>query len=312
MPMKPIVTVIIPAYNAAEYLCKTIDSVLNQTFSNFEVFIIDDGSSDRTSEIAASYNQLDQRVRYLPQTNQGVSASRNRGIQLSQGEFLAFLDADDQWLPDKLEAHLHHFSQSPTLGISFGRVEFMTFQGEPTNSFSNSKRSNLQPQDLYYENLIITPSNAIIRKAVLEQIGCFDPELSGTEDAELFLRTICAGWDIEGLDRVLVRYRTTQGGVSSNLDRMEQDWIRFSQKVETYAPELVAQHHQRAKAYFLRYLARRAIRNGLSAKVGRNFINRALSTDWTLLLREPRRTFLTLIATYAQTFVDIKYQLFPK
>ncbi|NJO77993.1 MAG: glycosyltransferase family 2 protein [Cyanobacteria bacterium RM1_2_2] len=303
--MSVAVTVVIPAYNAASYLAETLASVFSQTFTDFEVLIIDDGSTDNTAEIAHFYTQQEQRAQYFLQANQGVSASRNQGIELAKGELIAFLDADDQWLPNKLEAHVKHFDASPHLGISFARVEFMSSEGQPTGVLSRSKLRAIELKDLYYENLIVTPSNAVIRRAAFEQVGGFnqDRDLMGMEDAELFIRLICQGWNVEGIDQVLTRYRTAEAGVSSNLDRMERHWEKFSDEVKNYAPELVAQHYKRAKAFFLRYLARRSIRLGLPAKIGLDFMARSWQTDWRLILQEPRRTLLTWLAVYSRSLM---------
>lgn len=298
--MNPLVSVVMPAYNAAPYLPETIESVLAQTFNDFELLIIDDGSTDNTAEIAHQYSQQDSRVKLLSQENQGVSVARNLGIQMSLGEFVAFLDSDDQWLPDKLAVHIEHLTLQPELGISFAKIEFMSPEGNPMKQFSNSSLTNLTPIDFYYENLIITPSNVVIRRAVFEQIGNFDPNLKGTEDAELFLRTSCNGWKVEGIDRVLTRYRTSIGGVSSQLSRMEEDWNRFNKKVQSYAPDIINKHYSQSKAFFLRYLARRALRCRLPSQVGVDFMNRSLQSDWKLILKEPRRTLLTMLAIYGQ------------
>jgi glycosyltransferase involved in cell wall biosynthesis len=242
-----------------------------------------------------------------------VSKARNTGIQIAKGEYIAFLDSDDQWLPHKLATHIQHFNECSNLGISFGRIEFMSFDGRPTGKLSNSQLFQLTPKHLYYENLIVTPSNAFIPRAVINSVGSFDLNLSGTEDAELFLRIAYKGWKVEGINQVLVRYRTNQAGVSSNLYRMEEDWKKFNTKVETYAPELVNQHYQQAKAFFLRYLARRTLRNQLSSLIGVDFINRALAADWKIILREPIRTLLTILAVYGKSLISItmineKYQ----
>lgn len=301
--MSVAVTVVIPAYNADQYLADTIESVLSQTFTDFEMLIIDDGSTDNTAEIAHLYAQRDQRLAYFSQTNQGVSASRNRGIELAKGELIAFLDADDQWLPNKLEAHMKHFDSSPDLGISFGRVEFVLATGKPTGVISNSKLSGIEPEHLYYENLIVNPSNAVIRFTVFEQVGNFNISLMTMEDLEVFLRIICNGWKVEGLNQVLTRYRTTETGLSSNLYRLEQDWEKFSDEVQSYAPELVQQHYKCAKAYFLRYLARRSIRLRLPAEIGLDFMVRSWQIDWRLVLREPRRTLLTWLAVFGRRLI---------
>jgi glycosyltransferase involved in cell wall biosynthesis len=301
--MSILVSIVIPAYNSSQYLSETIESIFSQTFSDYEVLIIDDGSTDNTAEIATRYSQKDSRIKLLSQKNQGAAIARNTGMLIAKGEYIAFLDADDQWLPNKLAVHLEHFNRCPNLGISFGRVEFMSFDGQPTSKFSNSRLFKVIPEHLYCENLIVTPSNAVIRRAVLDSIGNFYLNLGGIEDAELFLRAACKGWKVEGIDRVLTRYRTNQVGLSSNLYFMERSWQEFSNKVQQYAPELVNEHYHKAKATFLRYLARRSLRLELSSEVGVDFMNRALRSDWKIILRQPRRTILTMLALYGKYLI---------
>ena len=292
------VSIVIPAYNASQYLAETIESVLSQTFTDFELLIINDGSTDNTAEIVSFYSDKDNRVKLFSQQNQGVSIARNTGIKIAKGEHIAFLDSDDKWLPNKLAAHIEHFHKTPDLGISFGRVEFITFDGKSTNYFSKSRLFKIAPEHLYYENLIITPSNAVIRRSIFDSIEGFDSNLSGTEDAELFFRIMYKGWKVEGIDKVLAYYRANQAGISSNLYRMEEDWKKFNQKIQTYAPEFVNQHYKKAKAFFLRYLARRTLRNQQSPQMGVDFMIRALRSDWTIIIREPRRTILTMLVVY--------------
>lgn len=303
--MNDTVTVIIPAYNASRYLSQTIDSVLAQTFHNFELLVIDDGSTDDTAEVTRYYSHKDSRVKLFSQPNQGVSAARNTGVRLAQGKFIAFLDADDQWLQDKIFAHVEHLNSESNLGISFGRVEFMKHNGKPTGQFSNSPLNKLKPQNFLSENPIITGSNPVVRREVFEQVGYFDENMSYAEDLDWFLRVICSGsWKVEGINKVLMRYRTAEGSLSSNLQRMEAGWNLLIAKAKQYAPELVNQHYSSAQAVHLRYLARQAFRLDLPSEIGADFMNRALRSDWKLILREPRRTLLTMLAVYGQHLLE--------
>jgi glycosyltransferase involved in cell wall biosynthesis len=309
--MKIAVTVVVGAYNASEYLAETIKSVLQQTYTDFELLVIDDGSTDDTADIVRNFSEQDSRVKLISQENQGVSVARNTGIKMAQGEFIAFLDADDLWFPNKLAMHIQHFSANPNLGLSFGRIEFMTFDGKPTGKYSNPRFRNITAKNLYEENPAITPSNAVFRRIALQQVGGFDGDLSGVADAELFLRVKCHAWQVEGIDEVLVLYRTSLEGMSSQLYKMEEDWNRFSQKVQDYDPELIKHHHKQAKAMLLRYLARRALRLNLSSDVGISYMNRALQSEWRLILREPRRTILTMIAVYVKYLIPNLLNKYP-
>ena len=302
--MKNLVTIVLPAYNASKYLTETINSVISQTYQDFELLVIDDGSTDNTTDIDRDFCQRDSRIRLISQENQGVSVARNTGIKMARGEFIAFLDSDDLWLPNKLTMHVEHLQTNPELGLSFARVEFVTFDGKSTGKYSNPRMVNISAKDLYEENTAVTPSNAVISCTALVQVGGFDGVLSGAADAELFLRVKCHGWQVEGIDKVLVLYRTSLGGMSSQLYKMEEDWNRLTQKVQVYAPELIKLNYKQAKAMLLRYLARRTLRLELSSELGISFMNRALQSEWTLILREPRRTILTAIAVYGKFFIS--------
>lgn len=293
-------SIIIPAYNASDYLAETLDSALNQTFSDFEILVIDDGSTDNTVEVVNRYQKLDPRVKLISQENQGVSQARNTGIQAARGQYLAFLDSDDIWFPDNLEFHLNHFQTDSKLGISFARVEFINPDGSPTGQSSSLRLKNISPYHLYMENLLCTPSNSVIRKEVFVEIGGFNKALSGYADIELFLRVSHAGWDVKGINQVLVGYRTSTGGMSAQLQKMEEEWYIFNEIVSQYAPDLVSLHHSEAKAYLFRYLARRSLRLRLPPSVGIGFINRSLSSDWRIILKEPRRSLSTLLLAYAR------------
>jgi glycosyltransferase involved in cell wall biosynthesis len=301
--MSTTISIVIPAYNAERFIAQTLDSVLAQTVTQFEVIVVNDGSMDRTQAIVEQYLARDDRVRLINQENQGISATRQRGQDAAKGDLIAFLDADDLWLPENLQVHLRHFADNPKLAISFGRVEFMQTDGTPTGVFSTARLQQIEPEHLFYENLLTTTSNAIVRREVFEAIGGFDFDLCGTEDQEFFLRARCHGWEIKGVENVLVRYRITPGGLSSRLNLLEADWVKFRQKVEAYAPDIVAEHGAKSYAYFLRYIARRSLRMNSSQVIGIQSMQRALKADWTILLEQPRRTLLTLLAVYFRSLM---------
>ncbi len=299
--MNATVSVIMPVYNASPYLHHTIRSVLSQSWDDFELLIVDDGSTDNSPEIAYHYSQQDSRVKLFSQGNQGVSVARNQGLQLTSGKLVAFIDADDQWLPIKLDSHIQHFNQNSNLGVSFGRVEFLSPDGQPTGKLSNSPLKNIKSQYFLYENPTTTASNLVVRREVFQHIGYFDENMRYSEDLDWCLRVICSQkWKIEGINQVLIRYRTSETGLSSKLYYMEKGWNELITKARQYAPDLVDKHYSKAQAAHLRYLARRAFRLGFPSQFGVDFMNRALYSDWKIILREPRRTMLTMLAIYGQ------------
>ncbi|MGQ4649262.1 glycosyltransferase [Lyngbya aestuarii] len=295
----PLVSVIIPAYNAAQFLAEAIESVISQTFTDWELLVIDDGSTDSTASLVQRYSQQDYRVRLFSQVNQGVSYTRNLGVEMTQGKFIAFLDADDRWLPDKLAVQIKFLNERSDVGISFGRVKFISYDGNFTGQFSTGRLTEIKPEYLLYENPTTTTSNWVVRREVFQCCGGLDQSMSYSEDVDWLFRVMLKKqWQIEGIDQILMCYRTNSTGLSSELYRMEDGWNLLISKAMNQAPELVSKHYSLAKAVHLRYFARRAIRLKLPSQVGVSFVNRALQSDWRLLFKEPRRTLLTVVAAY--------------
>ena len=298
MSLPILASVIIPAYNVDKYLAEALDSVLAQSYPHFEVVIVNDGSTDRTLEIAQEYAAKNDRIQVVSQANQGVSAARNHGIRVTTGKLLAFLDGDDRWHPNKLSAHINHFHEVKNLSMSFAKVAFITSDGSDTKQRSNSKLTNLNPEDFYVENPVVTPSNVVVRRSIIDSVGHFEAKLKGSEDQELFFRVVWSGAIAEGLDQVLTEYRIVENSASANLYCMEENWHIFNRCIKIYAPNLVEHHYDRAYSYFLRYLARRGIRIRAKPQHVRAFIWRAIRQDRSLLFMEPRRTLATLLFAY--------------
>ncbi|BAB73988.1 glycosyltransferase family 2 protein [Anabaena sp. FACHB-709] len=300
-----LISVIIPAYNAAKFLPDAIASVEKQTFTDWELLIINDGSTDDTIEVVREHQKTSDCIYLINQTNQGVSAARNQGVAHSQGQIIAFLDADDQWLPDKLSQHWQHFQSNSRLGVSFAQVEILDQAGEPTGQVSTSRLNDLKPEYFLSENPTTTTSNWVIRKEVFTQVGGFCLDMSYSEDLEWLLRvSSTTDWQIQGINQVLTRYRTSSSGLSSNLYYMEAGWKQLVNRARIYAPQLVHNHFALAQAVHLRYLARRAFRLKLPARVGVDFITRALISDWRLLFHQPQRTFFTLLAVFGALVME--------
>ncbi len=181
----PEVSVVIPTYNRKEMVQEAVESVLSQTYQDFELIVVDDGSEDGTGEVLRE--KFGERIIYLYQKNQGVSRARNRGIELSRGKYIAFLDSDDLWLKKKLERQVQFMQQNPEAMICY-TDEIWIRRGVRVNpKKKHAKHSGwIYPQCLPL--CIISPSSVLMRRELLEEVGGFDPEFPVCEDYDLWLR----------------------------------------------------------------------------------------------------------------------------
>jgi glycosyltransferase involved in cell wall biosynthesis len=302
------VSIIIPVYKAEKYIADTLQSALKQTYKNFEVLIIDDGSPDRSIEICQQFT--DPRIKIIRQQNRGLAGARNTGIRHAQGEYLTLLDADDLWLPEKLEKHVKHLENSPNVGVSFSRSAFIDDNGQPLGIYQLPKLKGITPSLVLCRNPIGNGSAAMIRREVFEAIKFqdnlhgtiedfyFDEHFRRSEDIECWVRmAVKTAKQIEGIPEALTLYRVNTTGLSANLLEQLDSWEKVIEKTRLYAPELVAQWGTLARAYQLRYLARRAV-SLQDGSMAVKLVNKALATNWRIILNEPRRTLLTLAAAY--------------
>ena len=213
----PHVSVIIPAYNAERYIADTVRSALDQTYRDLEVIVIDDGSRDRTLE---ELDQFGSRIRVHQQANAGVSRARNHGARLATGEWVAFLDADDLWLPEKIARQLACTGVPMTFT---NRYNFGVLDGLPElHSLVQPMRGGDVFVPLLREGNFITSATVMLRRELFEQMGGFYTGLNGTEDWDLWIR-IAEQHHIGFVNEPLVRYRLHAAGISRNYERMSRD-----------------------------------------------------------------------------------------
>ena len=234
----PRVSVIVPVYNAEAYLEATVGSVLRQSFADFELILVDDGSTDRSAEIARSFS--DARIRYMRQKNQGVSTARNAGLRLAKGEIVGFLDSDDIWHREKIADHVAHFDRAPDVGVSYSACRFIDANGTALKTGYRPKMSDVDAADVYCRNPIAGGSSALFRRAVFDEIvepmsgdghrDYFDvaasaPGASHAEDHQCWLRmALHSKFKFEGIDRELTFYRIHDAGLSARIDKMHMGW----------------------------------------------------------------------------------------
>ena len=230
----PKVSVIIPAYNAMAYLPETLESVLNQTFTDFEVLIVNDGSSDGIVEWAAQIQDV--RVQFITQENQGPSGSRNTGIWKSQGEYLAFLDADDIWEPTKLEKQIQCLEQNLDIGLIGCGVAHIDENGDILDVFDASKSEGIElKRELFIFNIILCGSTPIVRRCCFEKVGFFEHSIRGPEDWDMWLR-IAKCYSISVIQEPLVRYRQHSDNLSKNLRTMLQACDKVTERAFELPP----------------------------------------------------------------------------
>ena len=233
----PKVSVIIPAYNSMTYLPATIENVLEQTFTDFEVLVVDDGSSDRTAAWVAQIR--DRRVRLISQPNQGASGARNTGITQAKGEYLAFLDADDLWHPTKLEKQVRCLDNHPEVGLVYTWTLLIDRQGKPTGRIFASHAEGDVWQQLVQHNITESGSSPMVRRCCFETVGLFDLDLAHAEDWDMCLR-IATRYRFKVITEPLVYYRQHLNSKSKNWQRMEKSFYRIIDKAfQSKLPELL-------------------------------------------------------------------------
>ena len=215
----PVVSIIIPCYNAASFIADAINSVLGQTYNSFEIILINDGSTDNTMEVLNKFSH-DNRLIYYCQTNEGLSAARNKGVELAKGEYIALLDADDIWLPQKLAQQMMLFSSDPAVDMVF--TDFATF--DSTGVVASSKLPDkgvelVTYSELFARNNFIYPSTVMIRKSIFSECGGFDTALRSIEDYDMWLR-IARRHKIACIPAPLVSIRQHDSNMSTNVARM--------------------------------------------------------------------------------------------
>lgn len=212
------VSAIIPAYNCEKYIVETIESVFAQTHKDIELIVVDDGSTDRTEEIIRSFGA---RLNYIRQDkNSGPSAARNRGIKESSGAYVAFLDHDDIWLPDKIEEQVRMLEREKDLALVYSNFYYINRSG----SIMGKLFDNIKPcRGFVFEELVISnfipTSSVVIRKKVLDETGIFDERFLIAQDYDLYIR-IAERHKIDFIERPLLKYMVHPDGASKKRRRI--------------------------------------------------------------------------------------------
>ena len=246
----PLVTVIIPTYNYAHFLPEAIQSVLSQTFTDYEIIVVDDGSTDNTRSVVA---QFDERVRYVYQENSGPNVARNAGIRESQGRYIAFLDADDKWLPDKLTLQVPLLEANQLVGLVYAGMYLFDSETDAVIGYHPLERCQRGQvlRQLYLDQFVPAPT-PVVRREVFDSVGSFDEHRVTSDDWDLWLRIASVYW-FDFVPKPLALYRvhpSVHSTIFSDYEVREREMLAFFMAMaERYRTELGDLRNLRLSTY---------------------------------------------------------------
>ncbi len=279
----PVISVVIPVYNGEKTIGETVQSILNQTFTDFELLIINSDSTDRTLDVIGKFN--DSRIKIFTYPKAIVAVNRNRGFQNSSGAFITFMDADDLWTTDKLEAQYKALGTSSNAAVVYSWTNCVDEQGNFLRQCSYVHwAGNVLPK-LLVDDFIGSGSNIMVRRDAFEAVGGFDETLSNAEDTDLALR-LSIRYEFAVVPAAHVLYRISSGSKSSNILKMEEANLRVIDRAFKEAPESL--HY--LKPYAIGNLYKYLLYKALDAPPGQQktlvtarFITQGIVTDPSLL-----------------------------
>ncbi len=299
------VSVIIPTYQHAAYVADAVKSALAQTYPAYQVIVVDDGSTDQTSEVLAQFGESIQIIR---QPNRGLPAARNSGICAASGDLLAFLDADDLWFPDKLARQVPLFERDSQVGLVFSNAHYFDAQGlHKATFFDLVPPASGEVFTTLFERNFVPVLTAVVRRDCLRTAGEFDESLTACEDYDLWLR-IARDWKLDYIQETLARYRLSSGQMSGNPLRMLQNMLIVRRRCLEKNPEL-AQLPPAVldKCYYqlMIFLAKHYLQAGISEKAHEQMVAFHNQRGWTvqyammsILLALPQRFSRWILKKY--------------
>lgn len=298
----PKISVVMPIYHVEQFVGAAVQSVLDQTFTDFELICVDDGGTDGSMNIVRSF--VDPRIRIICQENRGLAGARNTGIANARGEFIALLDSDDIWHPEKLALHYIHLMANSDIGVSYAGSRLIDRDGAVLRIAMRPKVGRITPSDILCRNPVGNGSSPVLRKSALELASFQHPEdpnrtcwfdecFRQSEDIELWIRlAVKHNVVFAGIDSLLTDYRIIPGALSANVVKQYLSWTKMLRKLRSYAPEVVSLYGDTARAYQLRYLARRSVQLG-NFDLARDLMSKAIGLQPRILADEPGKTATT-------------------
>lgn len=267
-----LISVIIPCYNSEKTIKKTIESVLNQSFSDLELIVINDGSEDSTLEIISNFQ--DSRIKIFSFENSGGNISRNRGLKYAAGKFVSFLDADDIWTADKLANQLQALQENECVMVAYSWTDYIDENGEFLLSGTHITVNGDVYEKLLVNNFLENGSNPLIRREAIIELGGFDESLNAAQDWDMWLRLACK-FDFICVPSVQILYRISANSVSSNLVRQEKSCLQVLERAYKERPSFANQRRTILKnnwnlslANLYKYLTCKALQKPLNRQKG--------------------------------------------
>lgn len=230
----PIISIVMPAYNGERTILETLNSLQEQTFSDFEIIVINDGSTDSTLEILNNFK--DPRLKIFSYENGGLTVARNRGLSHSSGEFITLLDQDDLWTPDKLELQLAALQQNPEAGVAYSWTCFM---GANKEWFYSGNHVNFEGNvfaDLLIDNFLDNGSNPLMRRKAIESVGEFDPVVGPCDDWDYWLR-LASQYPFVLVPKEQIFYRQSSTSLTSKAEVINDASVLVLEKAFQSAPQ---------------------------------------------------------------------------
>ncbi len=287
------VSVVIPAYNAERTVLQTVESVQNQTLSNIEIIVINDGSHDRTVELIQGIK--DERIKIFSYENGGLPVARNRGISQATGEFISFIDADDMWTPDKLELQLAALQQHPEAGVAYSWTSYF-IDGQEESIFPYHPvffEGNVYNK-LLVNNFVASGSNILVHKKAIKSVGEFEPTLKSCEDWDFYIR-LAAKWHFVVVPKYQILYRQSSNAMTSKVEVMEKEALRVIERAYQAAPQEYQYLKNQSLAWVYEYCTQQYLKHSTQLSE----VNKAGQKLWKAIrLHSP-----ILLGDYAQSLM---------
>lgn len=294
-------SIVTPNYNSENFIKAALNSVLEQTYVDWELIVIDDGSTDSGIDIIKSFQEKDKRVKLFLQENCGVSIARNKGVAMSNYEYIAFLDSDDLWHPDKLQKAYDLLSADSKIHFLYSRCQFISTDGKKLLTKSRNAVDIKNLNLIIGENITTTTSSWIVRKSSFVGIKGFNSNMSYAEDLDLLIR-----WRLQipgkmvGVNLCHTYYRTNPRGLSSDIAKMEDGWNTLEQNLKKLLKPINENFINYGSSCHYLYLARRALRCGLSGREVVQYFLRSVIRYPLILVIKPTNILklITLLIIY--------------